>query len=579
MLRLKRIYVLILCLFSLALIACDNKKSTLSTTPMETTPKTEIESSPVEEDLTKTDPVYDGSDVLVSQVVTTDNGTHIEVEGKPFLFVGTQIRVDAFMNCDGLGYDEVKLLFAEAAKLGVTCVQIPIEWAKMEIEQDVFNFTYIDKMLSFANEYNLKLEFLWFGTNMCGDTHSYTVPNYILKDGKTYPKFDALRTGEFWNYYGIMWFLDFDNPNLIARETNAVNKMMEHIYEYDSTHGARKTVIGIQVLNEPDIFVRWRITEKQVLSKVTGKVMTPEEGYQKICNSLDALGKAVKNSKYKVYTRVNLACGTNADNFGSGSGIYHGDELKDAPTFATLFQGLEGIDIIGDDAYTSSIKNIKGITTIYGTKIDHNFGHIAENDGNYANTASLILASVASHGGYSIYDMLTSPFFVANNSTNIDQGIVLYKKGSFTEFEYKKHYSETQSIISGLKMVGGQVYNVAMADFATFNLKNDYPSQTMTQSINTTNVTIDFTTENGAIGYAIDHGSYLDVYVTADSQIQLTNASLVSVTTGSYNGLTFEVKETLQNSETITLKAGILYHINYTSLGKITSNTWDSIGG
>jgi len=210
-------------------------------------------------DLDKQAPVYDGNAIEVSKVVTNNNGSHIEVDGKPFLFTGTQIRVDAFMNCDKLNYAQVKKLFEEASKLGVTCVQIPIEWSKLEIDKDKFDYTYIHEMLTYANQYNLKVEFLWFGTNMCGDTHSYTVPNYILKDGKTYPKFDALRTGEFWNYYGIMWFLDFDNENLVARESNAVAKMMDYIYEFDSTHGAKKPVIGIQVLNEPDIFCRWRI--------------------------------------------------------------------------------------------------------------------------------------------------------------------------------------------------------------------------------------------------------------------------------------------------------------------------------
>ena len=78
------------------------------------------------EDTFLTDPVYDGSDVLVSRVVTNEVGTHIEVEGSPFLYIGAQIRVDAFMNCDKLSYEEVEYLFAEAAKLGVPSIQVPI---------------------------------------------------------------------------------------------------------------------------------------------------------------------------------------------------------------------------------------------------------------------------------------------------------------------------------------------------------------------------------------------------------------------------------------------------------------------
>lgn len=581
MLKIKNLSLLML---TLSLTACNNPST--SSPISEPNSDTSIESnennsSSTSEfvDETKTDPVYDGSDVLVSKVVTNENGTHIEVDGKPFLFVGTQIRVDAFMNCDKLSYDEVKCLFAEASKLGVTCVQIPIEWAKMELEQDVFDYTYIRNMLLFANEYNLKVEFLWFGTNMCGDTHSYTVPDYILRDGKTYPKFDALRTGEFWNYYGIMWFLDFDNENLVARESNAISKMMDYIYDFDSTHGGKKTVIGIQVLNEPDIFVRWRINDKEVLSKETGEVMSHEEGYQKICNSLDALGKTVKNSKYKVYTRVNLASSTNADNTSSGNGIFSGSTLKDAPSFATRFQALEGIDIIGDDSYTSSVKNIKGITAMYATKIPNNFGHIAENDGNYKNTPSLILASVAMHGGYSIYDLLTSPFFVSNNASNIDQGVIKFKEGSYTEYTYKAHYDLTQNIIEGLKLVGGTVYDVKPEDFAAFNIKYDNPSETITQNINTTNVALEFSTTKGAIGYAIDHGTYMDVYVTENSTLKVDNIVISAINTGEYgaDGFVSATNETVSN--TIELAADTLYRVTYASSGKLSSSTWDNIGG
>lgn len=185
------------------LASCNNTNSTSnSTKTSNNTPSTSNNTSINDPD--KKAPIYDGNDVLVSEIVKDNYGHHIKVNGKDFLFMGSQIRVDAFMNCDKLSYDEVELLFKEASKLGVTVVQIPIEWAKLEIEQDQFDYTFLWHMLTFANRYNLKIELLWFGTNMCGDSHSYTVPDYILRDGKTYPKFDALRTGEYWNYYGIM---------------------------------------------------------------------------------------------------------------------------------------------------------------------------------------------------------------------------------------------------------------------------------------------------------------------------------------------------------------------------------------
>lgn len=538
------------------------------------------ESGTVIEDPNRTDPVYDGSPVQVSRIVTNDYGTHIQVDGVDFLYIGTQIRVDAFMNCDKLSFGQIEKLFAEAARLGVTCVQIPVEWAKLELAQDQFDFTYLFYMMDFANRYDLKMELLWFGTNMCGDTHSYTVPDYILRDGKTYPKLDALRTGEYWNYYGVMWFLDFDNENLVARESNAIAKMMDYIYEYDSTHGAKKPVIGVQVLNEPDIFARWRVPEKEVLSRETGEVFTAEEAFTKICNSLDALGKTVHDAKYQVYTRVNLASSTNSDSIGNPGGIWSGENVKNAPDFAVRIQALDGIDIVGDDSYTSSIQNIKGITSMYATKLPNNFGHIAENDGSYGNTPSLILAAVSQHGGYSIYDLLTSPYFVENGNSKVDQGILYYADESCETFAQKEHWQQTHDLIAGLRAVSHEVYQVSNQDFACFNLKNDYPQETVAQTISTTHTVLTFQTECGAIGFAIDRGSFLDVYVTGTSTLTIGDGTVTSVKTGSY-GVSgdFTATETLSAANNLTLSAGVLYRIEYQAAATHASTTWDAIGG
>ena len=321
--------------------------------------KPPIDPDEEEVDLCAGDPLYSGENVVVSTITHHGDNYNISVEGKDFLFLGTQIRVDAFMNCDKYNYQDIKNLFQEAANLGVTCVQIPVEWSKIEKEQDKYSFKYVHEMLSYANEFNLKIEILWFGSNMCGDSHSNSIPNYILADGKTYPKFDALRTGEYWNYYGIMWFLDFDNPNLIQRESKALEQLMDYIYWFDSTHGAKKPVIGIQVENEADIFPRWRIDQQSVLDPTTHEKMEKSVGFTKICNSLNALGNVVKAAKYKVYTRANLASSTN-DN-----GIYSGSTVKDGPAFAKQILALDGIDIVGDDSYTSSVKNIKGISYMF----------------------------------------------------------------------------------------------------------------------------------------------------------------------------------------------------------------------
>lgn len=566
----KLLLTLSLLFIGLGIMSCTGETTSLTTAPDTTTSSQSTTFSG--------DPLYEG-DVLVSRVVTNDQGvTYLEVDGQPFLYVGAQIRTDALMNTDHFSYDQIKTIFAKAADLGVTALQIPIEWKDIELEQDVFDFTYIYTMLGFANEYNLKIEFLWFGTNMCGDTHSYTVPDYIIRDGKTYPKFDAIRTGEFWNYYGIQWRLDFNDPDLMARESNAITKMMTAVYEYDRHNGAKHPLIGVQILNEADIFFRFRIEMYQVQT-LDGQLMTYEEGMQKVYDSMNALGLAVKSSPYQVYTRANFAGSTNADSLGAGNGIYSGDEVKNPPSWAVDIFDLPGIDIVGDDTYKSNLVDIKGIIRMYSENLPGNFSHISENAGNYGNTPSLILTAIQGQGGYSIYDFITSPFFIRYGSSGVDQGITYYDEDQ--NIVERDHYQATKEMIEALKLLGPLAVTTTRDNFMAFNLENNYPETTADEVIQTETVIATFHTDSGALGYLVSDSDYIYVLATSTSTVTLGNVTLDTVDSGylDASGQWVHEADATMDGQTLTLNGLVLYRIHITSVdGPLTSTTWDFVG-
>lgn len=530
-------------------------------------------------DDTLTDIMYEG-EKLISYVETDEAGqTRMFVDNKPFLYIGASIRVDALMNTDRLTIEQIEPLFAKAKDLGVTALQIPVEWKDIELEEDVFDYTYLDRMMRFANKYALKIEFLWFGTNMVGDTHSYTVPDYIIKDGKRFPKLDAMRTGEFWNYYGIMWYMDFNHPNLLEREGHAVGKMMDFIYEWDRTHGAYHPVIGIQILNEADAFVRWRIGTYQVQSP-QGGIMSIEEGWQKVMDSLNHLGLIVKSSPYQVYTRTNFANSTGADNTPSSNhGIFSGDVAKNPPPWVIDIFNLEGIDMVGDDSYRSSVKDIRGIMTMYGKNLPGNYPHVAENAGNYPNTPSLILAAISQGAGYSIYDLITSPFYIRNGSSGVDQGILTYN--SQFEIIEKAHYQPTKQLITGLKDAWKDVLSVSYENFAVFNATTNHPETNKTQTLNTKGAQITFQTFQGALAFALVFNDHILVFSTAQATMLFHDVNVEKIEMGRYlsDGL-FDVVETLNNpTNSLTLQSGQVYKISIeTLLMNLTSNTWENIG-
>jgi len=165
----------------------------------------------------------------VSKIVVKDGVTYVEVEGKPFIYSGIQLRTDAFMNCEYKTAEQLDEYFRLASLLNVNTVQIPLDWNDIEKDFDEYDYSVPDAFLTSAEKYGLKVEFLWFSTNMCGETHSYHVPDYIIDDPVTYPRYQTDYTGQFWPYYGYIMHLEFGSDNLLVREVKVVKNLMNFI--------------------------------------------------------------------------------------------------------------------------------------------------------------------------------------------------------------------------------------------------------------------------------------------------------------------------------------------------------------
>ena len=78
--------------------------------------------------------------------------------------------------------DLVAFIEEKAKELNVNCVQVPITWKGMELAQGEYDFSWMDMILSYANKYDLKVELLWFSTNMIGDSYTWFIPAYAMTD-------------------------------------------------------------------------------------------------------------------------------------------------------------------------------------------------------------------------------------------------------------------------------------------------------------------------------------------------------------------------------------------------------------
>lgn len=510
-------------------------------------------------DKTYVEPIL--SQIEVSKLVTENNKTYVSVDGKPFPFLGAQIRLDALLNCDKMTINEVEIYFRKAKELGLNCVQIPISWNMVEPKENQYDYSIVNSILQFTNKYNLKMELLWFSTNMVGDSFSYLIPLYVLQEyNKRLSRNDE---GNFWNYYGYQYTMILDDEWVLERETKAITALFNHIRYWDSQNGDKHPVISAQIHNEPDALMRWRIDQKDLKYR-DGTPLSKDKAWSMITNALNTVGKAVKNSSYKVVTRVNLI---------NGDGINPFPEANNARP-KDVFD-LQGIDFIGVDAYKDNIKQLKNEVMAYAS-ITGNYALVAENKGSYANSPSLILTAFALGGGYDIYDLATSNFFI-NNTTEPDQ----IDHGIYTwDLQEKEFTSPTRNLIKGLTAAYIDIAKVKPENFAAFNINDNQPKDKLEQLICTTRAQITFLTNNSSLGFALDMYDYLLIYTINDSQFKFENGLFGEVISGRYDANGIFVKEgnaTLEN-QTLHAKGGMLYKVTYSSQQPLSSNTIENIG-
>lgn len=426
---------------------------------------------------------------IVSRVVKTKDGkSYLEVDGKPFLLAGVQIRLDQFYDMNQLKVSEAEKYFAAAKNLGVTCVQVPIQWKDIEDEREEFTFTKLDTILGFCTKYNLKMEVMWLGSIMCGESQSLVIPSYILDHRNTSTK---VGSGHFHDMRGYSWLLDMGNNHLLERECKAVSMMLNHIGEWDRINGNRHPVISIQIENQPDSYPRWRGGD-----------------WTSFYRHLNAIGMVVKASNYRVVTRINVT------------------SIHTVFDWVENIYSLEGIDMVGPDLFCFSPREIKDAIHAYARKLSGNFAHIAANIGSIPNCDTLMLAAFASGGGYSIYELAAMMY----------QGRYIEDYGILNRDLTDKPYTwRVRNLLICLKKLYIDVILTPAKKFAAFNISATNPKDTLVQTIKAGNVELTYRTENSGLAAAMVRDGYISAFSTTEGMMSFGNASLETIETGSYD--------------------------------------------
>lgn len=470
--------------------------------------------------------------VTVSQVKQNGSKGYLEVDGQPFYFSGLQNMSEwqrygndyqeaqdsngswsgPYMknNWDDPLLDESwsENLFEKTASAGFKTIQFMFSWKNIEPgEPGVYDWSVIDRYVQWAQKYDLRINFVWFGTNTQGggvmentaQNHGFmaSVPKWAeekLPDGSF--KYFESRVSGHEKYYTRTPLNESDShyqdaTYLFDMEAKAVRAMFDHLAQVDNTH----RVIMFNVWNEPDSAAGFCTFGAQ------------HDMWMRLAKNLN---DAVKGSNYSVVTAMN----------------FHRSYWQNADFRKALLDFANVVDFVGPDSYDTNLENQKNwIVSAAEASENKKVGWMPEAGGNADNKTGLAAEAIAAGGTVSYWQLNNSLCDGQNFSFygNTKDGYPLYldwKLGTTPEMPVSSQ--KMASFNTALNKMGSLIAKSEKNYIAVFNsgietTKKTTPATKYASDKTIGENTISFTTDNGSVGLAIADPANGQMYLATDS--------------------------------------------------------------
>jgi len=167
-----------------------------------------------------------------SRLVKQGTATQLEVNGSKMLIIGGELS-----NSAATSVADIDSVMPRMAALGLNCVLVPAQWDLIEPQENEFDFTTIDRVISKARENNLKVVFLWFGA--WKNSMSCYAPLWFKQDVKRFPRAETAEGKQ-------LEIASAFSDNVLQADRKALTKLVERIKTIDTDN----TVVMLQVENE-----------------------------------------------------------------------------------------------------------------------------------------------------------------------------------------------------------------------------------------------------------------------------------------------------------------------------------------
>lgn len=179
------------------------------------------------------------------QLVKTGAAPQLLINQNPFLILGGELG-----NSSASSMDYLNPYFPNLKSMNLNTVLAPVYWEFLEPEENKFDFSLVDGLITEARKNDMKLVLLWFGT--WKNSMSCYTPAWMKTNPARFPR-TADNNGRSQELFSV-----FGKETLEA-DKKAFAALMKHIRETDAQ---QKTVIMVQVENETGMLTTARENSK-----------------------------------------------------------------------------------------------------------------------------------------------------------------------------------------------------------------------------------------------------------------------------------------------------------------------------
>ena len=169
------------------------------------------------------------------------------VHDKPFIMFSGEVR-----NSNSSSVEYMERVWDKADKLEMNSLLLPVSWAMVEPEEDVFDFALVDGLIEQARRRGKKIGLLWFGA--WKNAQCYYAPEWVKTNLERFKRAEMVKGKRFVNleqFHGMPYTtLSYLCEETKKADAKAFSEFMKHLKKVD---GQENTVVIVQVENETGV--------------------------------------------------------------------------------------------------------------------------------------------------------------------------------------------------------------------------------------------------------------------------------------------------------------------------------------